>query len=123
MYEIRKNVKVKDFDEETKEFLLDIGLSCEDDLSSMFEEFLKKKNIDMNEGYTINNTYTENLELEKCPINNMYADNLELEKCFIYQYKKEKLASLKDKKSKCFENKLNGKLSWMYQRYNGVGVC
>lgn len=47
MYEIRKNVKVKDFNKETKDFLLDIGFSQEDDLSGMFGNFIGEKYLDL----------------------------------------------------------------------------
>lgn len=107
MYELRKNVKVNDFDEETREFLLEIGLSCEDNLSNMFENFLIKKHISLN---------------DKAIINNIYADNFELEKGLIYK-SKVRAVSLKGSKNRAFNSRVNGESNQIYQHYSGICTC
>lgn len=51
MYKINKNIKVSDFNKETEEFLLNSGFTKDDDISKMFSDFLKEKNISLNPSY------------------------------------------------------------------------
>lgn len=53
MYTINKDVTLKDFDEVTQKFLRDIGFEESRNLSVEFEDFLKKRNIDLNEGHRL----------------------------------------------------------------------
>ena len=49
MIKIKKDVKVKDFSKETKEFLVKIGFEENDDIGEMFRDFLQIKGIELNE--------------------------------------------------------------------------